>query len=331
MSGENEDLDFGDNFTPTPDDPKDLRTDLERKELESVQNAASTDESDESKVDLDDKEDEEKVEAKESASSETDDKEVKDEEGKDKERSKVIPRERFDAAQRKAQAREEALKARIEALEKDSSAHKLSGDMAKLQEALEAAHDKYEDAVIEGDKAKARQFRAEWMRLQDVLVEVKTNVSSEAAKRETIATLKYDAVLAKAESEHPELNPDSDQYDESLTDEVGVLLEAFVLKGFTRDVALQKAVRYVVGDAPKKDPDNVEPHAVAAKRAEEARKKAADAVKRQPSNTNKTGLDSDKGGNKHSQVKDVDLMRMSQERFAKIDEETLAKLRGDYI
>lgn len=164
--------------------------------------------------------------------------------------------------------------------------------------------------------------------MRDALIDAKTTLSTEAAKREAIQELKFDAALAKAESDHPELNPDSEEFDEALTDEVAVLLESFVLRGFTRDTALQKAVKYVVGPVAKKDADNVDPKKVEAERAAAARRKSAEAMKKQPSPMN-GGLDSDKAGKKDDMP--VDIMRMNQDRFAKLDEDILSKMRGDTL
>src|SRR5690606_1554678 len=114
---------------------------------------------------------------------------------------------------------------------------------------------------------------------------------------------------------------------------VAVLLEAFMARGFARHVALQKAVRYVMGPAPTakkgKGDDNAEAEALKQRRAEEARKKAAEADKQQPASTAKVGLDSDKAG-KGGDGR-IDVMRLSQEQFAELEEAELARLRGDEV
>ena len=104
-----------------------------------------------------------------------------------------------------------------------------------------------------------------------------------------------------------------------------MLMSAFVARGFTRHAALNKAVKYVVGNAPKMEDTDVLRKA----RDLEARKKTADALKKTPPNMSKTGLDSDKAGGsgKHG----IDVMKLNQEKFAKLDEETKAALRGDEL
>jgi hypothetical protein len=68
---------------------------------------------------------------------------------------------------------------------------------------------------------------------------------------------------------------------------------------------------------------------LAEERARKAREKAAEANRRQPAGTSGVGLDSDKAG-KMSEM-GIDVMRMSQDKFAKLDDETKARLRGDVI
>lgn len=313
------DTDFGDDFTPNDADPKELRLEIERKELET----APKDEEVEVK-----EPETETLEPEDEKKAESEDTKDKDE-AADKERSKVIPRERFDKAQAKAKAREEALLTKLATLEKQTANTKVSADVRKIADYLDTKQDEYENFLIDGKKAEATAARREINQLQDMLIEAKTQFSSEAAKREAVSELKYDAALARAEADHPELNPDSEEYDESLTDEVGVLLESFVLRGFTREVALSKAVKYVVGAPAKNDNSNKDGKKVLEQRQAEARRKAADAVKRSPVDLNKSGLDSDRAGRKDGS--DVDIMRISQEKFAKIDEDTLTRLRGDYL
>lgn len=317
---------FGDDFTPTGDDvkPQDIKAQMEKDELEQHKVAEAAKEAEEAKKAEDDAA-AAKV-AEEEAAAKAADTDVKDD--KDDKRSKVIPRERFDKAQEKAKERERVLQAKIQEYEKANETSRLSSDLKKLSNVIEELEDKYEEAVLEGKRDEARMIRRQLSQHRDVLSDAKAQYSTEAAKRETLAEMRYDASLARAESEHPELNPDSDEYDEELTDEVGVLLESFVLRGFTRDVALAKAVKYVVGTVAKKDPDLKDPKRVADDRAESARRKAADAAKKQPASLSTSGLDSDKGGLKSGKI---DINRVSQTGFAKISEDELSELRGDTL
>lgn len=240
-------------------------------------------------------------------------------------RSKSIPRIRFDKAMEKAKLKEENYRNRIAELEAALNGDKKTVEFADMRKEIAELQDKYEDLILDGKKNEARKVREQLDNARDRLSEMRTTQHSDAAKREAIDELKYDAALANFESQHPALNPEHEDFDEEVTNEVAMLMSAFVARGFTRHAALNKAVKYVVGNAPKAEDTDVLRKA----RDLEARKKTADALKKTPPNMSKTGLDSDKAGGsgKHG----IDVMKLNQEKFAKLDEETKAALRGDEL
>lgn len=239
-----------------------------------------------------------------------------------------IPKARFDDAMKKARSREQELLNQIEQLKAGQNQQQQQADLTKLQSSIEELQDKYEDLILDGKKDEARKVRKQLDAARDELVELKTTAKSEVARKAAIEELKYESTLANLEAQHPELNPDSELFDGEKVDEVVVLMEAFMARGFARPTALQKAAKYVLGEPAKGKGSQEEAEVVRQRRAEEARKKAADANKRQPAPINKTGIDSDKGG---GSPETVDVLRMSQEQFAKLDEATLARLRGDEV
>ena len=251
----------------------------------------------------------------------------KEEEEAKKKRNIRIPKYRFDEAQVRAKKRQEALLAEIEQLkgsQKQSDAQKEIND--KRAE-IAALQDKYEDLIMDGRKDEARAVRKKVEAMRDELLEYQTSTKSDAARRAAIEELSYNAALASVESDHPELNPDNSAFDQDKVDEVAELLNAMVKSGVKRATALSRAVKYVMGSPAKREEDSAK--ASAEERARKAREKAAQANKNQPANTSKAGKDSDKGGRQAPSGGDV--MRMSQEAFAKLEEDELAKLRGDEL
>ena len=235
-----------------------------------------------------------------------------------------IPKSRFDEALGKAKQREAALLEEIEKLKGGHQASATAKAVRDMRDKIDELQDKYEDLILDGKKDEARKVRRQVDALREDLTEYQTNTKSEAARRAAIDEMSYNAQLAGYEAKYPALNPEHEDFDEDKTDEVASLLNAFVKAGQKRADALAKAVKYVLGAPPaasKGEP--TDPRAV------EARKKAAEASKRQPPDGKNVGLDSDKaGGGKGG---DVDVLRLSQDKFAKLDEETKAKLRGDTI
>lgn len=242
-----------------------------------------------------------------------------------KEKSKVVPRERLDAAQRKAKDRADRDAARIAELERANYEGRVSVDVQKLQATLTAAKDKYEELIFDGKKDEARKVRNDIDRMTDALSDYRTTTQADKARSLAVEQVNFQATLSAAEAKYNELNPDHPDFDEAKTDEVSEMMDAFVSRGNTRDQALTKALKYVM------QPDkNDQSSALRDKRAEEAREKAAVAAGKQPADLAKVGLNSDAAGKKPDD-KGPNILKMNQDQFAKLDEETKAKLRGDEV
>lgn len=245
-----------------------------------------------------------------------------------KKRNIRIPKSRFDEAQAKARAREQALLEEIERLKGGQQASATQKAVSDMRSKIEELQDKYEDLILDGKKDEARKIRKQVDAMREELVEYQTSVKSDAARKAAVDELSYNAQLAGFEAKYPALNPEHEDFDEDRTNEVATLLNAFVKSGTKRSEALAKAVRYVLGAPPEQKVSDAA-KALAEERAKKAREKAAEADKKQPPSSAKVGLDSDKAGKGGEQG--IDVMRMSQDKFSKLDEETKARLRGDEL
>lgn len=245
-----------------------------------------------------------------------------------KKRNIRIPKSRFDEAQAKARQREQALLEEIEKLKGGQQASVTQKVVSDMKSKIEELQDKYEDLILDGKKDEARKIRKQVDAMREELVEYQTSVKSDAARKAAVDELSYNAQLAGFEAKYPALNPEHEDFDEDQTNEVAALLNAFVKSGTKRADALAKAVKYVLGPPPEQKTSDAA-KTLAEARAKAAREKAAAADKKQPPNTTKVGLDSDKAGSggEHG----IDVMRLSQDKFAKLDEETKARLRGDEL
>lgn len=245
-----------------------------------------------------------------------------------KKRNIRIPKARFDEAQAKARAREQALLEEIEKLKGGQQASTTQKAISDMRAKIEELQDKYEDLILDGKKDEARKVRKQVDGMREELVEYQTSMKSDAARRAAVDELSYNAQLAGFEAKYPVLNPEHEEFDEDKTNEVATLLDAFVKAGTRRADALAKAVKYVLGNPPEQKVTDAA-KALAEERARKAREKAAEANRRQPPSTSRVGLDSDKAGN--GGELGIDVMRLSQDKFAKLDEETKARLRGDEL
>ena len=245
-----------------------------------------------------------------------------------KKRNIRIPKSRFDEAQAKARQREQTLLEEIEKLKGGQQASVTQKVVLDMKYKIEELQDKYEDLILDGKKDEARKIRKQVDAMREELVEYQTSVKSDAARKAAVDELSYNAQLAGFEAKYPALNPEHEEFDEDQTNEVATLLNAFVKSGTSRPVALAKAVKYVLGAPPEQKASDAG-KVLAEQRAKAAREKAAEADKKQPPSSAKIGLDSDKAGKGGEQG--IDVMRLSQDKFSKLDEETKAKLRGDEL
>lgn len=285
------------------------------------------------KVDVKDKLDDPVVEDKKDEPAKTDEDDETAEEAKAAKKAAIrVPKARLDEVTAKARAREEALQKQITELNAKLTGTEVKTEVDKVKAKIDEMQDNYEDLVQEGKKEEARALRKKIDVMRDELADFRLATASDKARMAAIDDLKYDAALASVEAKYEALNPDHADFDEEKSVEVVTLLEAFLAKGFNRTVALQKAVKYVMGPdvaptAAKTEDTKDTAAALKARQDAEARKRNADAAKKQPASTKDVGLNSDKAGNEDG--KDIDVLRMSQSEFKKLDEATIAKLRGD--
>ena len=234
-----------------------------------------------------------------------------------------IPKSRFDAAQAKARERERELLDRLEQVERGRIREETSVNLSAHQDKLEELRNEYEEHLIEGERDAARRVRAQITSMEREVFEYSINEKSDSARRAAIEDLRYDEALDRTEKAFPVLDPRGDQYDEEVVNEVAELMGAFIGRGATRQAAMERAVRYVLGNAEQtsaKAPAQTT-------RAELARRSAAKAAASQPQSLGIDGEDHDMAGIRAA--KSVD--RMSDKAFREMSEEELARARGDII
>lgn len=240
-----------------------------------------------------------------------------------------VPKARLDEVVTKARQREQQLVERIRELERKDSDTPQKDVLGEMRTAINELQDKYEAHVFAGEKDEAKQVRAQLEDAREKYTDAKAAATSEATRLQTIDSLRYDAALAKAEADYPALNPDNEgSYDEAKANEVATLMGMFTQNGLTRQASLEKAVRYVMGPPATKRTDTAA-DTLGKRQAQQAREKAAAAARRQPPADAGAGTDNDKAGGERQQG--INVMRLSQEKFAELDEATLATMRGDEV
>lgn len=250
----------------------------------------------------------------------------------------MIPKHRYDTAarlRREAEERARRLEAEVASLKAarpaDAPAPAPAGAaqpsaIEQLEEQIADLDREIAKAAADGETDRQVELMGKARKLDRQLVSAQLEAS--VAERiqsigpATIEDLRYDEMVAAAEHEHPEINPDAENYDEAKAAEVIELKDAFEARGARATAALEKALRYVFGEREAKP----------TKPVGEGRKpdlrKAADAANKLPPDITATGLDGDRAG-KTTVMPTVE--KLSDADFAALPQETLRRLRGDFV
>lgn len=246
--------------------------------------------------------------------------------GEDK--PKMIPHARFNEVNEEAKLHrarvlelEEQL-ARAKGSAPDSSQKK---EDAPAQYDFDAAEDRYQDAILDGDKTLAKQIRAE-IRDQDrksAIAEAEqvadrryqTNKQADDAKR---GKLEFDLALAKAYSAYPFLSNESDDKNQDAIDETLVWHQHFVAKGKTPAEALDLAAAKI---GPRYATAKADPVSSVAAPPKPDLQKGIDRAAKVPSKPAGVG----------ARASTLDVAKMSGKDLKNLSEEDEAVLAGDNV
>ncbi len=249
---------------------------------------------------------------------------------------KGIPKERFDQAVGKERAAREAAEQRVAALEaqigqrKEQAAQVDQIDTIEQQITdLEAKHTSY---LLDGDHEKASAVMRQIRVAEREIIRAEVRQESRTATAQTLESERVELSIAKLEADHPVLNPDSEEYNEALTNFVLAEQQRLMrIETLSPSRALNKAALSIIEKfGPKSAPEDAAPKGLSKVQGE--RKAAAVeknlAVKQsQPAALRNVGLDSDKAG----QISLPDVRKMTTEEYAALPASTRSRLRGDTL
>jgi hypothetical protein len=315
-----ENVDRGDDLLPpdTPSNPEDDKA--------AIDAAAAAAEADgQAKPDAEDKAD---PEGEEGAGAEA-------KAGADKPaRGKKTANERIQELIKRGKEREADLQRQIAELQKATSDQKTAENLDQAEAQLLELEEKYAQHLLDGQAKEATAVRKQMRELERAISVAEARQEAAQAKESVKAEIAYDAAVAALEDKYPALNPEAEEFDADLVQDVLDLHTALVGKGAAPATAIQKAVRYVMAERAaimaEAEDDEPAPDSKAAglKRTLDTKARNADAAKKQPPSAAKVGADSDALG---GGVNSASVLKMSQDDFAKLSEEALAKMRGDFV
>lgn len=268
------------------------------------------------------------------AASETDEKAGDPDPDEAKPKGKKTANERIQELIRRGKEREADLQRQIAELQKATTVQKTSENLEMAEQQLSELEEKYAQLMLDGATKDAAAVRQQMRQLERAITVAEARQEAAQAKDAVKAELAYDAAVSKIEADWPMLNPDEEEFDGELAQEVLELHTGLVARGIAPASAIQRAVRYVLAErgitASASDRgDNVpDPKTAGLKRTLDTKNRNAAASKAQPPSASKIGADSDALG---GGIDEGSVLKMSQDDFAKLSEDALAKMRGDFV
>jgi hypothetical protein len=246
--------------------------------------------------------------------------------------AKRIPKDRFDEAVNRERSAREVAERQAAELSRQLADVSRSKSVETVVAEIDDLRGKEHQALLDGKKEDAQAFAAEASRKERQLQITQSQNLTAEAKEQAKEEIRFELTVERMETEHPLLNPDHDDYDQDVVDDVLGWQQVYMAKkGLSPSKALAEAVKKVLADVPAAAV--VEPakglgagKQVASDRKQAAVAKNVDAAKRQPAGTKDVGVDSDKIGT----AKAIDVDKLTYEEFAALPESTKAELRGDF-
>jgi hypothetical protein len=259
------------------------------------------------------------VEVEVKADAETDDA-ARDEKGR------FIPKDRFDEAVRKERSEKEEYARRLKEYEDKEAQRNVSVDLAEANKQVKELIKQHTSLLADGELDKASDLMEQILEIKEEITERKAAARAEQTKTAAKEEVRYDALVAKLESDFPQINPDAEEFDKGAVRRVQAYMSGLMqTERMSATQALKEAVETILGkpavDSKKADDTGV-------RRKEAAVAKAMDAQKKQPASTKEVGIDSDKVG---GALDASAVMKMSYDEFVKLPDTKLAEMRGDFV
>lgn len=257
---------------------------------------------------------------------------------KDDDKTPMIPKARFDDARRKDRERIQRLEQQLAEARGTTDENSPGNRIKALETKATELEGQYAKALDDGDTKKATELMSQLRKLDRDIVAIQTTAEASYARAVAVEQVRVDNLIEKLEAAHPELDPESDEYDEDLVGSVAELRAGFEATGMSSSAALAKAAKYLLpGKATTAAVNDAAPAAKPAKKAEDVdaerksqavRKAAATAGKTPPSLSKAPGLDSHKAG---AGAEGADVTKMTEQEFTALPDSKKRQLRGDYV
>jgi hypothetical protein len=257
----------------------------------------------------------------ETETEETEKVEAKETEPEKKEtKSPMIPKSRLD----EVLAQNKALKKRIAQTEEAEKA----AEEAPNAYDFDAKEEEYMDAVLDGDKDKAKAIRKEIRQAEATKMETELTRDIETkVTRNSTANAVQDAASAIEEA-FPIFDANAPEFNKALTDEVNKYMTGFISSGQNPVEALEEATTYVLQKNNMLDSSTVA-DVPALGQAKEQKQRSQVSKKLKAADAQPPELPGESSAAKGEKALDVN--NMTPEEFDALPDATLKRLRGDVL
>jgi len=246
-----------------------------------------------------------------------------------------VPQSRFKEAVEKERAEKAELAQRLQQYQQREQqlreAENFEESQAKVKELLK----QHSSLLADGDLDKASDVMEQVLQLRDDMQNARMAKQADNARNSAKIEVQYDATVQRLEAEYPEINPDSDAFDQSAVRRVQMMVTG-IMQNEGKNPAealveatdiLLKPLKEAKGETLRDKPSE-EAVQQGMRRAQQQIDKNVKAASQQPPATAGVGQDHDKTGG----PLDADAIKsMSWEEFVKVPDDELAKIRGDYL
>lgn len=266
----------------------------------------------------------------------TDDTEVEDQKAAPEqprdEKGKFIPKSRFDEAVQKEREKAELAQRQVAELQKQLQTQEKSVQVADLEKQLDDLRDKQNDALLDGDKEKAKELGRQADRINRQIMVAESQTISTQATEQAREAIRVDTAIERLEEIYPALKEGSEEFDQGLVDLVLGHQQLLINRDrMTPSQALTKAANDIMSrfQAPAKvdeKPAGGLKDAKGADRVTAQKQKNIDTALKTPPSTTDVGLDTDKAGMKDGLPAPANIDDLKQ-----IPESVLKRMRGDMV
>jgi hypothetical protein len=271
------------------------------------------------------------AEAKVAADAKPDDKPAEELKADD-DKGHMIPKNRFDQAVGKERGRADTAEAELQKYRTREQQTQEAENFEESQAKVTAMLKDHSSLLADGDLDKASEVMGDVLQLRDDMQSARMARQADNARSSAKNEIQYDTTVERLEAAYPEINPDSETFDQDAVRKVQLMVSGIMQnEGKSPAVALMEATEILLKpqkEAGLREQPSEEATEAGLRRTQDQIDKNIKASDAQPPLTNEVGADHDKTGG----VMDSETVSaMSWEEFVKVPEDELAKIRGDFI